>query len=93
VSEDTAANKEQKPSPLELLARRNSPITDVVYGSDHPAKQPQRKAPAAPPPTKRAAAPSGTSQVGDLLPSTTKQKLAALSGRLEAQQRRKEKKS
>jgi hypothetical protein len=76
------APAETKPSPLELLAKRTTPITDVLYGSDHPSKaQKGRKAP----PQKRAAA--AGSLVGDLLDETTKRKLAALQGKLEARER------
>lgn len=72
-----------KPTPLQLLAQRQKPITDVVYGSDHPLKQPKR-----PPQKGRAAVHTGTSLVGDLLDQRTRQKLSALQGRLEARQTR-----
>lgn len=73
-----------KITPLEALRRRTSPITDVVYGDDHPAKQPRK----APPQKPKAAVSSGTSRVGDLLDPTTKRKLSALQGRLESRRRR-----
>lgn len=75
---------EKKDSPLDALRRRTSPITDVVYGADHPAKQPKK----APPQKPRAAVNTGTSLVGDLLDPVTKQRLSALQGRLEGARRR-----
>lgn len=71
-----------KPTPLQLLKQRTSPITDAVYGADHPRKQPKR-----PPQKRNAAVGTGTSLVKDVLDPVTRQKLAALQGRLERQTR------
>lgn len=73
-----------KPSPLEALKSDPNAITKVVYGPDHPGKKQRRGKPA--PAAKRP--PHGGSQVGDLIPSATRQKLAALQGKLEAAQSR-----
>lgn len=70
------------PTPLQLLARRTQPITDVVYGDDHPDKQPRRAQPA---PQKRRVG----SLVKDVLDPSILHKLQALQGKLEAQERRK----
>lgn len=70
-------------TPLQALARRTSPITDVVYGADHPSKAPKR-----PPQKARAAVHSGTSLVGALLDQDTRNKLSALQGKLEARESR-----
>lgn len=74
---------DEKQTPLEALASRISPITDVVYGSDHPAKKPSRAKKS--PPQK---APRGGTTIGDSLPADTRRKLSALQGKLEAAQRR-----
>ena len=82
MSENTD-NTPARPTPLQLLAARQSPITDVVYGSDHPRKQPKR-----PPQKGRAAVSTGTSLVGDLLDQSTRNRLLALQGKLEARESR-----
>lgn len=76
-----------KPTPLELLARRITPITDVVYGADHPDKKPRRQQP------QGAASGGHYSLVQDVIPAETRQKLTALHGKLEAKQRRRGRKS
>lgn len=83
---EVTAPPKPKPTPLELLARRQQPITDVVYGSDHPAKA--RKGPKAPPQAPSRGGSSGTSLVGDLLDPNTRTKLNALQYRLEKAQSR-----
>lgn len=78
---------DDKPTPLEALAARQQPITDVVYGKDHPGKKPSRRG--KPAPQKPVAAVLGTgSLVGDLIPASTRRKLSALQGKLEARQSR-----
>lgn len=72
-----------KPTPLELLEKRPSPITDVVYGSDHPLKQPKR-----PPKQRTSAARTGLSQVGDLLSPSTRNALEVMKWKAERAQSR-----
>lgn len=72
-------------TPLEALRRRPMPITDVVYGEDHPSN--------APPQRKDAAAKSGPERVGagslvkDRVPGKTRRSLELLLWRLQKQER------
>lgn len=74
-------------TPLQALARRITPITDVVYGPDHPSKAPKRAQPKAP-----AQGPKPHySLVQDVIDPSTLHKLQALHGKLEAKERRSKK--
>ncbi len=73
---------DDKPTPLQLLSKRTTPITDVVYGADHPRKQPKR-----PPQRPVRGGDTGTSLVKDVLDTDTLHKLSALQGKLERQSR------